>query len=81
MYRRALGGRHKGPQQVTRILDIGMANPIAVSKATAATRDAASQAPGWPVRATMAGRLFVFANDHKGAYWNNWRSITLTVER
>jgi hypothetical protein len=27
------------------------------------------------------GRLFVFVNDHKGAYWNNWGSVTLTAER
>jgi hypothetical protein len=28
-----------------------------------------------------AGELFVFANDHKGAYWNNWGSVTLTIEK
>jgi hypothetical protein len=28
-----------------------------------------------------AGRLFVFCNDKEGFYWNNWGSVTLTVER
>ena len=27
-----------------------------------------------------AGTLFVFANDHKGMYWNNWGSVFLTAE-
>jgi len=28
-----------------------------------------------------AGRLFVFANDHKGFYWNNFGSVTLVVNK
>ena len=28
-----------------------------------------------------AGRLYVFANDHDGMYWNNWGSVQLTVTR
>lgn len=32
------------------------------------------------LEARTAGRLFVFANDHKGVYWNNWGSISLTAE-
>jgi len=31
------------------------------------------------LEANMDGRLFVFANDHAGAYWNNWGSVTLTA--
>lgn len=27
------------------------------------------------------GRLFVFANDREGFYWNNWGSVTLSVEK
>ncbi len=27
------------------------------------------------------GLLFVFANDHPDAYWNNWGSVTLTVDK
>jgi hypothetical protein len=26
------------------------------------------------------GRLFVFANDHARAYWNNWGQITLAID-
>lgn len=32
-------------------------------------------------RAEQAGRLFVFANDRVGFYWNNWGSLKLTVSR
>src|SRR5229473_2056160 len=27
------------------------------------------------------GLLFVFASDHPDAYWNNWGSVTLTVDK
>ena len=30
--------------------------------------------------ATVGGRLFVFANDRDGYYWNNWGEVTLSVE-
>jgi len=29
---------------------------------------------------TTQGRLFVFANDRVGYYWNNWGSVTLRVD-
>jgi hypothetical protein len=32
---------------------------------------------GW--KANTEGRLFVFANDRKGFYWNNWGAIRLTI--
>jgi hypothetical protein len=32
---------------------------------------------GW--KANAEGRLFVFANDRKGFYWNNWGAIRLTI--
>jgi hypothetical protein len=31
--------------------------------------------------ADHAGRLFVFANDREGYYWNNFGSVTLTIEK
>jgi hypothetical protein len=31
--------------------------------------------------ATHRGRLFVFANDRDGYYWNNWGSVNLTIEK
>jgi hypothetical protein len=34
---------------------------------------------GW--KANADGRLFVFANDRKGFYWNNWGAIRLSIER
>jgi len=30
---------------------------------------------------SKGGLLFVFANDHMGAYWNNWGSLTLAVDK
>lgn len=32
---------------------------------------------GW--RAPVGGRLYVFANDRLGFYWNNWGTVTLTI--
>jgi len=32
-------------------------------------------------RVTQAGRLFVFANDRDGYYWNNWGSVRFTIDR
>jgi len=32
-------------------------------------------------RADFAGRLYCFANDVPGWYWNNWGKVTVFVER
>jgi hypothetical protein len=37
-----------------------------------------SARPAWP--ATAEGRLFVFANDRDGYYWNNWGAVRLFIE-
>jgi hypothetical protein len=32
-------------------------------------------------KAEVAGRLFCFANDVPGFYWNNWGNVDLTIKR